>query len=325
MEEIKKWQDKLHITFRINNKCNLSCEYCHWNHLNHYEYNDIINTIDNIFKLQKITQKEIILYFHGGEPSFHPDIINILKYIKRKNKDKKIKIEFQTNLSLDLKLYKNIIKYINNLSVTIHYKYLQEKKLLNQFLNNVYSINNLKKFNNFDIMLENIDENELNEFYDLIQKLLNDLNYQNSEMIYQMCYYKLPKNIYESHLKFYKEFNKTENKYFWKGCQETPKATNELFLSANYKDCYCMAGNNFLVIEGNGKVFRCGIHMTNYISRNIKDMPEITNINQNLKYLINYINKPYNKCQWNFCGGDFYIPKWRESDGINKNTKNKFK
>ena len=49
MEEIKKWQDKLHVTFRVNNKCNLSCEYCHWNHLYHYNYNDITQTIDNIF------------------------------------------------------------------------------------------------------------------------------------------------------------------------------------------------------------------------------------------------------------------------------------
>jgi len=78
------------ITFVINQKCTLSCEYC-YSYMNNYPSEDRINfplerireDIDRFFNaVDSVTLVPVI----GGEPFLHPDISEIVKtFLKKKN------------------------------------------------------------------------------------------------------------------------------------------------------------------------------------------------------------------------------------------------
>jgi len=314
----------LEITFRITNTCNIECKYCHWNKLFHYKVDEILLSIDKIFELAKLKEIDNLkIYFHGGEPSFHPNIIDILKYINRK----KMEYDFntitnlQTNLSLNSTIYKRIVNEVNFLSISLHYKYLKQKNLLSQFTKNIYMINKLiPKIKFFDIMLEELNITEIKDFQKYVKILLKSCNFEDSEMIYSFCHYTYNPEILNIHKVFYNKYSVTKHKYFWKNTvMKKEMDTNEMFLGVDFTNSMCKAGNNYMVIEGNGLVFRCGSHMTNYIKSLSNDCPKNIGPSKPLGNIIiddiyNFINKD-KQCEWSFCGGDFYVPKYAK---INK-------
>ena len=119
-----------HISFDITNKCNLSCYGC--NHfmplVTDYWFMDInyLQTILNELENKFIIEDIIVA---GGEPTLHPELINILRLIRNTFKD--AKIEIVTNGLL----LKNWVSYkddINNLKIYIHispYKIISEENL----------------------------------------------------------------------------------------------------------------------------------------------------------------------------------------------------
>lgn len=303
------------VTFRVSNVCNLDCLYCHWNKLVNYKTNDILNSIENIFKLTDIKDiDELVIYFHGGEPSFHPDILIILDKINELKQNYKFKtiIDFQTNLSLDTNLYVEIEKRIDQLSVTLHYKYLNEKNLLQKFVKNINTVGDLYSF---DIMLEHIHITEMAKFQRLVKILLMSKTYEISEMIYSFCHYDYDTELQTMHKKFYDDYSVTKNEYFWPGTvMEKPMTTNEMFRGVDFTASMCNAGNNFLIVEGDGETFRCGSHMTNYIKEvegkpveNCGTSKSLGNINIDP---IEKFNMKDSMCEWKFCGGDFYVEKY---------------
>lgn len=312
----------LDITFRLNNLCNLQCEYCHWNRYSNFKTDDIKKTLESIFKLFKIKSKDNnTLYFHGGEPSFHPDIIEILKFITHLKQTYKIKlnIEFQTNLSMSKELYKEIAEHVDNFSITLHYVELKKHGLLDQFLDNLTLFDNNYKINNFDIMLEKVDFLNIDRFHNFILDYIMPYakKANNSEMIYGFCHFKENLKTALLHKEFYHKYNITENTYYWKDSMTKPRTTNELFINGlNSEGCYCDAGFRHLTVNGDGNVFRCGIGMTNWLreKHNIKfsgSYKPITNIKDSLSELIEYM-KQRHKCEWNYCGGDFYVKRFKD-------------
>ena len=298
----EKLNSEYSVTFRVNDKCNLGCEYCHWKDGINYDTASIFRTIDKLvefFVLKKF--KVCTLYFHGGEPSFHPDIDIILKYIRAKTELTLI-IEFQTNLTLD---YGHLYDLVDYFSVSYHYLELKKHKKLKKFKENILSLPK-DKLLHLDLMLENVPAQELDFFYDECKEYLS-LPFTDSEMIYGFCHYEYNDATREKHLKFYKEHNETEHKFLVNGVEQT---TNDLFKDGI--DCtgmICDAGKETIVVNGDGNVFICGIHMTNYTNRCADDI--FTNIinDKNAIKKLQIISKTGYKCQWNYCGGDFYIDK----------------
>ena len=91
------------ITFRITEACDLKCNYCHWHSGKHYTYEDIITSVDKLFEFcQKQNIKSVLFYYHGGEATRHPRVVDILKYIKDKGNELGIAAynEMQTNLTI---------------------------------------------------------------------------------------------------------------------------------------------------------------------------------------------------------------------------------
>jgi len=86
------------ITWEINTLCNYACDYCDLHgkdvSTNHDKVVEFINYVGS--------HKNVKLTLFGGEPSLHPDIINVLKNLN-------VKVEMYTNLSRRLDFYKEVI------------------------------------------------------------------------------------------------------------------------------------------------------------------------------------------------------------------------
>lgn len=308
----------LNITFRVNDVCNLKCDYCHWHSYINYELTDIKTSIDNLYKyLMYRDIKRYTLYFHGGEPSYHPKIIEILKYFRDKDKEYEIvaEIEVQTNFSLSKNHYIKILKLVDYLSISLHYKELLKTNTFDIFNSNLQLLTN-KNLLNFDIMLENVDD--LPAFYKYIKETILPVARlaKQSEMIYGFFEYQLAESTLISHKKFYDDYNISNSKYSYGNEKES---TNELFMSeTNFIGYKCDAGKNDLIINGNGDVFYCASHLTTNLNekQGLSFSGKVDPIcslldEKSIKKLV-IISKIGVKCQWNTCCGDFYIPRTKD-------------
>lgn len=312
------------ITFRITEACDLKCNYCHWHSGTHYAYEDIIKSIDVLFDFfQKQKFKSVLFYYHGGEATRHPKIVEILRYIHQKGKETGIIAynEMQTNLSIKDDKLRDILAHCDLFNVSFHYKELLRLNKLDQFDRNWEVLQELGiKIHNFDVMMENVDEQEhiyyngkqikidSNDFYERIIRYLKNKDIVNSEMIYGFCHYKYPPEVEQKHMEFYKNYNKTEQKYEIDGVTYT---TNDLFKKGiDARGWHCAAGQQSITINGDGNVFHCGIHMTNYIRECIPEVPYTNLVHDKLSVTkMNVLYKTGTICRWDYCGGDFYLER----------------
>lgn len=78
-------QDKVRIEWNLGKRCNYDCSYCpkeiHDNSSPHTDINILKSTVDKLSEIGK----PIRISLTGGEPCVHPDIEELLSYIKNKN------------------------------------------------------------------------------------------------------------------------------------------------------------------------------------------------------------------------------------------------
>lgn len=301
-----------HITFRLNDKCNLSCEYCRW--FDGENYTDAIKSIDSIFLFfKKMNFKSVLFYFHGGEPAVHPKIIEVLKYLRIKEKEYNIRtyIEFQTNMSYSLNKFKKIVNLIDNLSISYHYVELMKTKTHLQFVKNFCWLKlNKRIISRFDVMLENVSDEELQIFYKNILWFLKYKHITDSEMIHGFCHYEKNPVTKTKHIEFYQKYNKTEQQFKIDG---NVYNTNDLFAQGlNCKGCKCDAGSKYIILNADGNVFNCGIEMTYYRMECVPVKPVVNIINdKNYLTVLSIKHKSKTICKYDYCGGDFYIQKYK--------------
>jgi len=247
------------IQFRITDACNLKCSYCHWNKGKMYSTPDIMICLDKIETfLKKMDIKSCTFYFHGGEPSTHPDLELICKRIK--NISTRTVIEVQTNLIKDI----SYIQEIDYISVSLHYLELQRTNNIKVFLDNY---NKITKINNLDIMLEDI---YTDEYYDFIKNLLKK-DVKNSEMIYGYF-----GGLLTNHKEFYDKYNKSTEVFNIDGKIYN---TNDLFSKGlDCTGCKCCTTRTQMYCNGNGDLYYCATHLTQgnpYINIIDKEIPTI--------------------------------------------------
>lgn len=311
------------VTFRITEACDLKCNYCHWHSGRHYKYEDILVSIDKIFEfLKKNKINSVVFYYHGGEPTTHPKIVEILKYIHEKGKKTNIYAinEMQTNLTLKESKLKEILPHCDLFNVSFHYLELKRLKKFNNFNHNWNVLKDLNvEIHNLDIMLENVERSHLfyngeiieiypEEFYNSIIDYLKYDKIVNSEMIYGFCHYKYPPEIEAKHMEFYGKHNKTEQKYLIDDVEYT---TNDLFkYGIDARGWHCAAGNESITINGDGNVFNCGIHMTNFIRESSPEKAFTNLVHDELAVKkMSLLYKTGTICRWDYCGGDFYLSR----------------
>ena len=303
-----------HVTFRMNDKCNLSCEYCRWHDGENYEYP--IETIDNMFEFfKRMKYKKVLFYFHGGEATIHPKILDALDHLRYKERKTGIQttIEYQTHLGYPLRKLQDIMKFVDKLSISYHYIDLMKTKLHGQFIRNfIWLKRNNLPIERFDVMLENVPDDELDGFYRNILYFLDYEGIVDSEMIHGFCKYSKNPVTKNKHIEFYNKHNKTEQKYKVDGVEYN---TNDLFAEGlNCEGCKCDAGTTDIMLNADGNVFNCGVEMTYYRMGAKEACAPAVNILTDKHYIMKLKVKTKIKttCRFDYCGGDFYFNRYKE-------------
>ena len=108
------------VLWDLGRMCNYNCTYCwpsiHSNTEKFASYETIIKAIDMIINNWS-EGKEIRWNFGGGEPTMHPQFIDILKYLKSKNQW----VLVTTNGSRSTTFWKEAVKYINSINMSAHF------------------------------------------------------------------------------------------------------------------------------------------------------------------------------------------------------------
>lgn len=105
---------KLKVLWQITTACTYSCSYCpkelHTgtnNHINLEELDQFLNQLEG---------RDYIVNFTGGEPTIHPQYIDIIKKLQERN----IRIISDTNISRTDRFYKEASQYVDNWCASIH-------------------------------------------------------------------------------------------------------------------------------------------------------------------------------------------------------------
>jgi MoaA/NifB/PqqE/SkfB family radical SAM enzyme len=305
------------VSFRITEKCNLSCEYCLWHSEIEYSLENILQSIDNLFlHFQNCYIKNVLFYFHGGEPTRHKDFLYILEYIRIKEKESKrnVYIEFQTNLVFSKLKIDKLFELIDGLNVSVHLKELFKTNTFSIFNENLKYIREKNyKLLNLDIMLEYNIENMFKYLRRLLY-IIKENKSQISEMVYNYIdktneKYKLIENEKKLYTKLYKKYNKSEQLY---EIDDKQYSMNDLYFNKlNCSGMKCIAGYKQFIVNGNGDFFICNSSLTFFLN-NINNEKPFMNIINDKYYLIKlklfFMNKG-SICKYNECIGDFYYGK----------------
>jgi len=135
-----------HVEWESTLKCNLDCSYCGDGHDNtqpHPSLHECLQTVDFIFQYVSLylytypdnsnqVMKHVNLNVYGGESLFHPDIVDILGYIKDKRKkyDFSVAISTITNAVVGKNHWKKIISNLDHITVSYHAESTPKQKTL---------------------------------------------------------------------------------------------------------------------------------------------------------------------------------------------------
>lgn len=299
--------NNMQVYWGITNNCNLNCHYCskHRNEI-FYDLEYVSNIIKFINNLSDI-KSTLFLKLFGGEPTIHPNILDIVKSISNK-----INIELQTNLILDIELLKKIIKIknIDIFNVSLHYG-LTNRDIFFKNLNTLleYSTNY-----NYTVLLNLMYEKDYNDLinkdyqlYDKISKAFYNFNVGIS-LVYHNIINEYDENIVNWANKTYKKFKQNGRSIsiiFEDGTAE--QSSFYRLKGMGYNKCRgmkCSCLKNNIYIDSNGDIYPCQTYFR-YLNK------KYGNILFDKDILNKLINEEYVICEASECDCELDIPKWR--------------
>lgn len=306
--------DRLYVHWDLLTKCNFDCSYCHakrqYQKLGQWNDIDIFERQLLIIKALSISTLPVFLGLQGGESTIHPYFEEIFKDLYIEN----CETEIQTNLTT--KNVDFLIKKFDLISVSLHYKELIKVKKLDLFLENLEKVSKSNKLYVFDIMLENLGQDQ-KEYLEFVKSLLKYTEIaKSSEMIYAYWDNENIMNnseVFEMNKEFYLKYNKTTKSHIWHGWSKRLNTNENWDNQESSKGLYCLGGCKKFHIFGNGDVYKCASHETQAIKdfNKVKEdgiSKPLGNILEDYDSIFE-LTKSYKKCEFNYCGGDFYVPR----------------
>lgn len=108
------------VLWDIGRRCNYNCNYCwpavHSNTEKFPSYESVIRTIDMVID-HWAGGEQIRWNFGGGEPTMHPQFLDILKHLKSRNQW----VLVTTNGSRSNKFWREAVKYTNSVNMSAHF------------------------------------------------------------------------------------------------------------------------------------------------------------------------------------------------------------
>jgi len=126
-------QDQLKVEWNLGKRCNYDCSYCpdtiHDHHSPHTDINILEKTVDKLVELGK----PLRISLTGGEPAVHPDIEELLDYLKRKGI---YWVNLTTNGTRGSRWYLENEMYYNHLVFSLHFE--QDWRRILRVINEFY-------------------------------------------------------------------------------------------------------------------------------------------------------------------------------------------
>jgi organic radical activating enzyme len=117
------------ILWDLGRKCNYDCSYCwssvHNRDAEHKPLDILISTIDKLIDTWA-KGNTIRWNFGGGEPTLHPDFMQVLEHLNSRNQW----VLVTTNGSRPGKYWTEAIEYVNSVNLSVHFEYAEEDKVL---------------------------------------------------------------------------------------------------------------------------------------------------------------------------------------------------
>ncbi len=120
--------------------------------------------------------------FTGGEPTVNKSFLPFVSWIRDNYQNYIGKILVTTNGSANLKYYKKLYKYVDNISFSIHSEHINEKKFF-QLLLDLKKTLEKEKFLHVNIMNEFWNHDRIVQYKQILNK--NDISYTLNEIDYQ--------------------------------------------------------------------------------------------------------------------------------------------
>lgn len=164
----------INVTWFIGKRCNFDCSYCssttHDNFSPHIKLADALNFINNLDRHCSSAKKKFKLNYTGGEPFVHPHIIKILEHCSKK--ENMYQQGLVTNGSLPLDVYQQAIKFLNNITISVHFeqtvtnieKLIEKIIILNENKNIFLNVNVMAlpgKFDQVERVIKKLSDNSV--------------------------------------------------------------------------------------------------------------------------------------------------------------------
>lgn len=286
----RKSSETFFITWTLHNLCNFRCSYCPPNLNNGSTKNVSLEKVKHFFNnlRNQIEGKKFIFAFSGGEPTVHPEFIDIIKFLSFHG----CEICLTTNGSRGIEWWKKAEPYIDHLVISYHPNWTKLDKLREniEFLTQTCWVNldlmmvpshwneilavgeNFKKYKNIAVTYLPIQQNFGVDSLGLI-------NYTNE----QIEFLKNPPNYWAEFKPSKKKLLKCRG-FFGRGfkymsiqddAKEIVRQLDYKYIIANdynrFKGYECDLGQEGLIVELNGDIYYAYCHVGGCIG-NINDL-----------------------------------------------------
>uniref|UniRef100_UPI003F4B6CB2 radical SAM protein n=1 Tax=Brachyspira catarrhinii TaxID=2528966 RepID=UPI003F4B6CB2 len=319
-----------YINLSLIKYCNYQCSYCCAeavkidNKLDIATYDEIIYILGRFFKLNF---EEYFIVLVGGEPTLHPDFINIVKFIN--GIQKKINLYIVTNGYKKIEYFKKLFENVNNinliLKISIHIEYTNFEHIKDIII----SSNQYNKTILLAFMIHPTLKKEREIFFNQLFLLRKHYNFNISfdELQDGILYNKVDSRytsedfewIDEIKLKYNSEYNNQSNLYMHfpyyiikdKYDEITiPLLDHSLAIRENkksFKNMYCCYGINTISIWNNGlsSGAECNVFKRQNIYKDFFNWDE----------MIGYIKCPLEQCR---CAFNDHLPRFRKEEDAKK-------
>lgn len=135
VEPIDNW---FVITWELGNRCNQSCAYCHPKLHSPtgkiYALEELQNFWVDIYTKTKHLGLRYKICFSGGEATTQKNFLPFLEWLRTEYKDQIAKLVLTSNGTASANYYIKALALIDNLSISVHSEYIDEKKFFSKLI-----------------------------------------------------------------------------------------------------------------------------------------------------------------------------------------------
>lgn len=320
-------------------KCNLDCSYCgdgHDNSTKHPSLEDSLTTVDFIvdyldlyMSIKPPEQKQANINIQGGESIFHPNIIEILEYLKEKKSkhtDWDLNVSLITNAVIGKSIWEQIASRVNYFTISFHAEMLEKQQKM--FKENVLYLKSINS--NFQVavimhpkfwnkcidMIEWCKQHNIQYHDRQIDHHWLDFRFNYSNEQTEFLIGKTKPSVTETVIKFVKgglDLSSYGRACCGKECLIQNQQTEVIYVKGNnFNNWHCSVNEFFLYVRQlTGEVFTnkdCKMNLNSEIGA-IGNLKESQKILQELKTMIKTKNLPVIQCKKSSCWCGLCAPK----------------